>query len=1077
VKTRRNFGNPHWIGPLASATGFGDEGRGFVCSLRKMGVPLSASMFDEGTVSFLRELASDFPEQIVLLNQAVRSQPTHPATVIVHVGGAIILPPPKPASFAVCRTMWETDGLAPEQVAMLNTYDEIWVPSSFNAVSFAKAGVTAPIVTVPEGVDSTVFSPDAAPLEIPGRRSVVFLSIFEWSRRKGPDVLLNAWAKAFDRDDDVMLVLRCYPRNQFIRDEDLTAAVDRLIGDELSRLGFDRSAVAPIVSMGRRLTPAEMPSLYAAADCYVSPTRGEGWGRPFMEAMAVGLPVIATRWSAPLEFLNDNNALLLETDGLEVVDDRMDVPVYRGQRWAAPSVEHLVELLRAVTQDRASARRLGERARCDIVRSWQWSRVAQLAANELERIGERLLPSCPSRVTTSPALPATPVASLQTGICTIVTRSYLPAASVLCASITEQHPELRPTVLVVDPIEDYSPSPDDPYDVIGVGELGISEDAFAKMALIYTPTELCCALKPWMLAWTLRRCRTAIYLDSDIWVSRRLDAAFELAAMHGLVLTPHICHPMPRDDRTPDETALLASGMFNLGFIALGPGCEEFLAFWKERLEDDGIIDPQAMRHGDQRWVDFVPGCFPHYIWRDPAANVAYWNLHERRLTEGRDGRFLIDGEPLAFFHFSGFDPLVPNHLSRYEGPRPRIILRDHPALSHLCDQYRARLFAAGYRRAALEPYGFAKLPSGEVLTPERRRAYRKSLTTSAAPEPSTPHPSTEPRRAATAPGQTSAQEAAHRHAPRRPLVSVLVPTRNRERFLPACVASILEQTYTNLEIIILDNGSQDSTMEIASSFARDDRRIRIERVHQDVGLIANHRRGISLASSELVKFVHDDDVLEPSAIERLVKALDGAPGAAIATSPRTHIDVTGAPRAEQPPTLYDQDAILDGRLVGDTMLVNANNLVGEASTVLFRRDLLRGSPYASFEGRTYHYLTDVSTWLVLLAKGPLAFVRAPLSRTRIHEAQDGQRLGRGLEALEWIALAEHAASHGWIADIAKRRRALTLMLSRLIEAIGEDAACELEDAQAALSNGLARLKGLTRESLDLDVEPIGATR
>src|SRR5690606_26356631 len=95
---------------------------------------------------------------------------------------------------------------------------------------------------------------------------------------------------------------------------------------------------------------------------------GEGWGRPYMEAMALGLPTIGTRWSANLEFMNDDNSFLVDIDGLEPCDLRWDNPLYQGQRWAAPNVRSLREQMRRVMDDRDAARVRGARARVDVAR-------------------------------------------------------------------------------------------------------------------------------------------------------------------------------------------------------------------------------------------------------------------------------------------------------------------------------------------------------------------------------------------------------------------------------------------------------------------------------------------------------------------------------------------------------------------------------------------------------------------------------------------------------------------------------------------------------------------------------------
>jgi glycosyltransferase involved in cell wall biosynthesis len=219
--------------------------------------------------------------------------------------------------------------------------------------------------------------------------------VFEWSHRKGPDVLLQAWARAFKPGDDVCLVQRCYPRGHFSNDAALQRDTEAMVDTCLAGLGLARAAMAPIIVLARHLTSAQIPELMASADCYVAPSRGEGWGRPQQEAMATGKPVIATRWSGNLDFMNDDNSLLIDIEGLVTVDDRMDVPQYRGQRWAEPSVEHLSELFVTVAGDAELRHRLGVAARRDIEERWDWHHVAAIAAARLYEVGRILEPQGP----------------------------------------------------------------------------------------------------------------------------------------------------------------------------------------------------------------------------------------------------------------------------------------------------------------------------------------------------------------------------------------------------------------------------------------------------------------------------------------------------------------------------------------------------------------------------------------------------------------------------------------------------------------------------------------------------------
>ena len=133
------------------------------------------------------------------------------------------------------------------------------------------------------------------------------------------------------------------------------------------------------------------------------------------------------------------------------------------------------------------------------------------------------------------------------------------------------------------------------------------------------------------------------------------------------------------------------------------------------------------MMFTDQRWVDFVPSFFDHHILKDPGYNVAYWNLHGRDVTLDGD-RPLVDGVPLRFFHFSGFDSRRPWLLSKHQGERPRVLLSERPAIAELCKDYLARLEAAGIHSDSRPPYGWGQLPCGVPMTSRMRRVYWSGL-------------------------------------------------------------------------------------------------------------------------------------------------------------------------------------------------------------------------------------------------------------------------------------------------------------------------------------------------------------
>lgn len=312
--------------------------------------------------------------------------------------------------------------------------------------------------------------------------------------------------------------------------------------------------------------------------------------------------------------------------------------------------------------------------------------------------------------------------------CTIIARNYLPAARVLATSFAKHHPDGSFTTLVVDDRERALDEASEPFAVLRLDEIGIDGDEVRRMAAIYDVMELSTAVKPWLLRTLLERgAPTVAYLDPDIAVYAPLEELARLAVADGIVLTPHVTRPLPRDGKSASESEILASGMYNLGFVAVSGAAAGFLDFWAERLRRDCVVDPERMRFVDQRWVDFVPGTFGAAILRDPAYNVAYWNLDHRPLTFDGSG-YLVDGRPLRFFHFSGYRPDLPYLLSRHQGARARILLSEHPDLARLCAAYGADLLAAGYEEHRATPYGYARLANGLEYDPVMRQLYREAL-------------------------------------------------------------------------------------------------------------------------------------------------------------------------------------------------------------------------------------------------------------------------------------------------------------------------------------------------------------
>jgi len=257
--------------------------------------------------------------------------------------------------------MLEVTGVPRDWVRRCNAMDEIFVPSEFNRRTFAESGVRKPITVIPLGIDPTLFCPDGPSHKMEGY--FTFLSVFEWGERKAPEVLLQAFSQEFGANERAVLLIKANNHDPAVDVAKQVRAMDL------------RDGGAPVVLFfNQPLSDEQMPILYRSADCFVLPTRGEGWGMPILEAMACGLPAIATNWSAPTEFMNDGNAYPLRVRRL--IPAQAKCPYYEGFRWADPDYEHLRYLMRYVFEHQDEARHKWQQAAREVASKWTWEQTA-----------------------------------------------------------------------------------------------------------------------------------------------------------------------------------------------------------------------------------------------------------------------------------------------------------------------------------------------------------------------------------------------------------------------------------------------------------------------------------------------------------------------------------------------------------------------------------------------------------------------------------------------------------------------------------------------------------------------------
>lgn len=273
----------------------------------------------------------------------------------------------------IAYTVWESTKYPDDWIGPLSRADEIWIPSKWGRDVLIDNGLPAErIHVVPEGVDPILFNPDIAPTEaLKNFNGFKFLNIGRYEERKGTAKLIKCFDRAFGSNDDAVLVLAC--DNQHDPDFNIGKILRGLELQHPERIAF----IPPVRSHAR------LAEIYRSCDAFVSPFRAEGWGLPVIEAMACGLPVIATGYSGPTEFLGDTAYSI----DFRLTD--IDIPYFDASdsnygQWADPDEDHLIALMREVYAEREAAKRRGLQGSSHVIENFSWDHAAQKAATRLD---------------------------------------------------------------------------------------------------------------------------------------------------------------------------------------------------------------------------------------------------------------------------------------------------------------------------------------------------------------------------------------------------------------------------------------------------------------------------------------------------------------------------------------------------------------------------------------------------------------------------------------------------------------------------------------------------------------------
>lgn len=364
-------GSVNYLGYLRAHLGVGEAARQSVAALEAAGISVHAH-----DISGL----ADVPTGQYALPVAPRG--SRPAAITILGCNADALPGvlstvPRDLldAYRIGYWYWETQDFPEHWSDRFDLVDEVWVASRFVADAI-RAAATVPVVVMPPMVHPPRAQRDRAWLSrlLPDVAADDFVFLFQFdvasvAFRKNPEGVIEAFSRAFTPEEPARLIVKV-----------LNSRVDPVL---MTRLR--------VAAAGRRITLLDTAlesddrfRLLASVDSFVSLHRSEGFGLSIAEAMAYGLPVVATGWSGNADFTTAENAALVPYDLLP--SDRAHGPYPAGTIWAEPRLDDAARLMRRVRDDTAWREAIGKAGQATIERLYSAPATGAAMRARLRRI-------------------------------------------------------------------------------------------------------------------------------------------------------------------------------------------------------------------------------------------------------------------------------------------------------------------------------------------------------------------------------------------------------------------------------------------------------------------------------------------------------------------------------------------------------------------------------------------------------------------------------------------------------------------------------------------------------------------
>lgn len=313
--------------------------------------------------------------------------------------------------------------------------------------------------------------------------------------------------------------------------------------------------------------------------------------------------------------------------------------------------------------------------------------------------------------------------------------NYIPKARLLFSALRRHHPEWTLHLALGDHLYPEFKLDNEPFDEI-MPLAGLEIPHWRGWAFCHSIVELCTAIKPFALRQllSLDNCRKVLYFDPDMVAFSRLDDLLEALDSANVLLTPHQVDPETTLEAVIDnEICSLRHGVYNLGFIGVKNSEEgrRFADWWASRVYHFCRDDIPNGLFTDQRWIDLVPAFFEGVaVMRSHRHNVATWNITTRNLCGCVETGFIVDGDQLGFYHFTGFDSGAHAVMAKKNA-------RCSPAVFDLIRWYQEQTKNLGQDPLAQVRWAYDTFSNGEKISLAQRIVYRQRVDLQAAyPDP-----------------------------------------------------------------------------------------------------------------------------------------------------------------------------------------------------------------------------------------------------------------------------------------------------------------------------------------------------